>query len=219
MSKSVYSLVLSDDVVRAADREAYARGTSRSNLINQILAEYLSYITPEKRMKDIFSSLCAMLEQEPFQVQTQGSDSILSIRSPLRVKYNPTIRYTVELSADGAGELRITARTQSQALLGLLNGFFHLFCQVEEPYLHKLCPGLEPQYRIQDGRLLRRFCLLDPQAGSHQIGEAMARYIQMIDQALKAYAAAPPSQQEEAVQRVYLAYLRQITQGGDPIIL
>ena len=47
----------------------------------------------------------------------------------------------------------------------------------------------------------------------------MARYIRMIDQALKAYAAAPPPQQEEAVQRVYLAYLRQITQGGDPIIL
>lgn len=219
MSKSVYSLVLSDDVVRAVDREAYAQGTSRSNLINQILAEYLSYITPEKRMKDIFSSLCAMLEQEPFQVQSQGSDSILSIRSPLRVKYNPTIRYTVELSAEGAGELRIAARTQSQALLGLLNGFFTLFCQVEEQYLRQLCPGLEPQYQIQDGRLLRRFCLLDPQAGSREIGEAMARYIQMIDQALKAYAAAPPAQQEEAVRRVYLGYLRQMRQSGNQTIL
>ena len=39
MNKTVYSLVLSDDVVEAVDRMAYARGTSRSNLINQILAE------------------------------------------------------------------------------------------------------------------------------------------------------------------------------------
>ena len=52
MSKSVYSLVLSDDVVAAVDRAAYALGSSRSNLINQILAEYVSFITPEKRRKD-----------------------------------------------------------------------------------------------------------------------------------------------------------------------
>ena len=36
MKKAVYSLVLSEDVVDAVDRMAYARGTSRSNLINQI---------------------------------------------------------------------------------------------------------------------------------------------------------------------------------------
>ena len=53
MSKSVYSLVLSDDVVAQIDCAAYALGTSRSNLINQVLAEYVSLITPEKRRKDI----------------------------------------------------------------------------------------------------------------------------------------------------------------------
>ena len=39
MKKAVYSLVLSEDVVEAVDRMAYASGTSRSNLINQLLAE------------------------------------------------------------------------------------------------------------------------------------------------------------------------------------
>ena len=53
MSKSVYSLVLSDDVVAAVDRAAYGLDTSRSNLINQLLADYVSFITPEKRRKDI----------------------------------------------------------------------------------------------------------------------------------------------------------------------
>ena len=61
MSKSVYSLVLSDDVVAQIDRAAYALGTSRSNLINQVLAEYVSLITPEKRRKDIFDSLVSVL--------------------------------------------------------------------------------------------------------------------------------------------------------------
>ena len=39
MKKSVYSIVLADDVVEAIDEMAYSLGTSRSNLINQILAE------------------------------------------------------------------------------------------------------------------------------------------------------------------------------------
>ena len=97
VSKSVYSLVLSDDVVAAVDRAAYGLDTSRSNLINQLLADYVSFITPEKRRKDIFDSLASVLDSfEPFQVQNRGSDSMLCIRSPLRVKYNPTVRYTVE---------------------------------------------------------------------------------------------------------------------------
>lgn len=84
VSKSVYSLVLSDDVVAAVDRAAYGLGTSRSNLINQLLADYVSFITPEKRRKDIFDSLASVLDSfEPFQVQNRGSDSMLCIRSPL----------------------------------------------------------------------------------------------------------------------------------------
>lgn len=48
MNKSVYSLVLADDVVEAIDRLAYSMNTSRSNLINQILAERVQLLTPEK---------------------------------------------------------------------------------------------------------------------------------------------------------------------------
>ena len=54
MKKTVYSLVLSEDVVAEIDRLAYHNGTNRSNMINQILAEYVSYVTPEKKMQDIF---------------------------------------------------------------------------------------------------------------------------------------------------------------------
>ena len=36
MSKSVYSVVLMDDVVDAVDRLAYEAGTNRSNMINRI---------------------------------------------------------------------------------------------------------------------------------------------------------------------------------------
>ncbi len=39
MSKSLYSLLLSDEVVSEIDRQALRSGMSRSGLINRVLAE------------------------------------------------------------------------------------------------------------------------------------------------------------------------------------
>lgn len=54
MGKSVYSLVLMDDIVAAVDRLAYQQGTSRSNMVNRILAEYVQMDTPENRIPHDF---------------------------------------------------------------------------------------------------------------------------------------------------------------------
>ena len=61
MPKAVYSLVLQSDVVEAVDRLAYMRGTSRSALINQILAESVGYVTPERRMAEILETLSGQM--------------------------------------------------------------------------------------------------------------------------------------------------------------
>ena len=75
MNKSVYSLVLTDDVVAEIDRIAYENGTSRSNTVNQILAEYVSYDTPEKRIREVFSEVENLLTgSSRFQVMMQPSD-------------------------------------------------------------------------------------------------------------------------------------------------
>ena len=57
LKKTLYSLMLNEEVVREVDALAHRLGTSRSNLINQILAEYVNYTTPERRINDIFSAL------------------------------------------------------------------------------------------------------------------------------------------------------------------
>ena len=212
MSRSVYSLVLSDDVIRAVDRAAYAMNTSRSNLINQILAEYVSYTTPEKRMKDIFDSLTAMLGvNDPFLIQSRGSDALLNIRSPLQVKYNPTIKYTVELFRDresNVGELRIMTRTQSSALLDQLEEFFLLFCAIESAY--SLIP---PKYEIGRGKFIRKFILKDQSMNSDEIGAAIGHYIQCVDRVLKAYLNVPSHQRQEAVEEMYRRYLSEAPAG------
>ena len=86
VNKSVYSLVLADDVVEAIDRLAYSMNTSRSNLINQILAERVQLLTPEKRMREIFAKIEQLMDSR-FQTLNQPSDAMMSIKSPLRYKY------------------------------------------------------------------------------------------------------------------------------------
>ena len=193
MNKSVYSLVLMDDVVQAIDREAYQLGTSRSNLINQILAEFVSFDTPEKRMKEIFEKMEQLIHGETtFQIQPQPSDAMLSIRSALSYKYKPVIRYAVQLyrsTGDEVGELRVSIRTQSQALIASITRFFTLWAKLEEKYLSRFFEGNEIPYEIDNGRYFRQFLL--PQKTENQtnekIAEAVTEYIRILDHILKIY--------------------------------
>ena len=126
MKKSIYSLVLADDVVAAVDRMAYELHTSRSNLINQLLAEAVGYVTPERRMADILQTLSQQMTGL-FQLQNQATEGMLTIRSPLRYRYKPTIRYRVELyrqPEQALGVLHASFRTQSKALIDEAEAFF-----------------------------------------------------------------------------------------------
>ena len=123
MKKSVYSLVLMDDVVDAIDKLAYSMNTSRSNLINQILAEKVSYITPEKRIQDIFTRVCKIIDNDMNQISNAViSNSTLSLKSPVRYKYRPTVRYSVELyrnPKNAIGKLKVSMRTKMKVLFSL----------------------------------------------------------------------------------------------------
>lgn len=191
MKKAVYSLVLSEDVVDAVDRMAYARGTSRSNLINQLLAEAVGYVTPERRMADILQTLSQQMTGL-FQLQTQATDGMLTIRSPLRYRYKPTIRYRVELYRQpehALGVLHASFRTQSRALIEEAEQFFRIWADAE--CRNGQCAPED--YRITDGCWDRRFTIRAGQeATSQEIGAAIGQYIKRVDAALKAYFAALP---------------------------
>ena len=142
MKKSVYSLVLMDDVVQAIDEMAYSMNTSRSNLINQILAERVSFVTPEMRMQRIFSQIENLMNSS-FQLLEQPSDAMLSIKSPLKYKYKPTIKYSIELYRTfekAVGKLKISVRTQSNQLIAEMNNFFNLWQSIENKYMARNPP-------------------------------------------------------------------------------
>ena len=191
MKKAVYSLVLSEDVVEAVDRMAYARGTSRSNLINQLLAEAVGYVTPERRMAEILQTLSEQMTGL-FQLQEQATDGMLTIRSPLRYRYKPTIRYRVELYRQpehAIGVMHASFRTQNQSLIDEAERFFELWSQAE--CAKGLCT--REDYKVADGCWDRRFRIKAGQeASAQEIGSAIGQYIKRVDAALKAYFAALP---------------------------
>ena len=206
MKKSVYSLVLSDDVIAAVDRAAYQNGLSRSAMINRILAQAVSYTTPEQRMGEIFSQVERLLNGEVFQSLSQPSDSMMSLRSALAYKYNPNVRYSVELYPDrpGEGELRVSLRSQSSALILYLGQFFRLWTKVEQAYVG----GADCV--IQDGKYARRLKL--PARVSHrEQGAVLAGYIRAMEQGLRAFfhSLDDPRQAAASVEQAYQNYLKQ----------
>lgn len=123
----MYSLILADDVVDEIDKMADAEGTNRSYLINRILADYVGIDTPEKTITDIFKRIENIFGGESDTINYRNHDNTLSIKSALKYKYRPTLRYEVELyrSPTGAiGELNVNFRTQSPELLTKLTEFF-----------------------------------------------------------------------------------------------
>jgi hypothetical protein len=216
MDRNVYSLVLIDEVVDAVDKMAYEKKTSRSNLINQILAEYLSCPTPEMRMRDIFESVDRLMTGlGNFQIQFQPSDAMISIRSALRYRYKPTIRYTLELyrfCGPTIGELRVSARTQSQSLIAILTDFFDFWSTLENKYIASYFPDGKVLCEVETGRYTRQFLL--PRDESQQTNESLAAaisdYIRSFDKNLKLYFSGLDDLEaaEEEVEKNYSRYAK-----------
>ena len=187
MKKSVYSLVLMDDVVEAIDELAYSLRMSRSNLINQILAEKVALTTPEQYLQRIFESLSDCLRPYThFQIQNQAADHMYSVKSVLRYKYNPTIRYCVYLGQQEAyltGQLRVISRTQSDVLYLYLNEFFQLWARIE----NEMAPALWE--REEGSKWLRTLSLETFQrpTQSGDLASALSSYIKCLDDGLKLY--------------------------------
>ncbi len=212
MKKSVYSIVLMDDVVKAVDRAAYSMNTSRSNMINQILAEYCSFTTPEKRINDIFEYAKQMMSSED-HFQMQSSDAVLSVRSALRYKYNPVIRYSVELfrvSGSAIGQLRVYFRTQNQVLIEYLSEFFRFWNELENKNIGVHFKNGIPS-SFDQSKYERQF-MMPPEIKNQtneQLAKAISDYIQNFDHALKNYFSNinDLSFAKKEIEMQYLAYL------------
>lgn len=188
MKRSMYSLILSDDIVAAVDALAAQKGTSRSNYINQVLAKHVQCITPEQQMHRVFANLTHQMD-EAFRIQEQGSNALLSILGSVQYKYRPTIRYRVELlrnmQQEEVGRLKISCRTQNQTLLDAMAQFFQFWVKLEQKYdANSACAqGL---YQIESGCMTMAL-LRSGAATDEQLGEIVGNYIRMFHAVLQSY--------------------------------
>lgn len=213
MGKSVYSLVLSDEVVEEIDRLSYALGISRSGFIDRILAERVGFSTAEMRADGIYESLERLISEFGGGFIVKAENRSMLIRSSFRYKYKPTIRYSLQLlrtEGDTEGELKVSFRTQSEELKEKMKKFLKLWSELENTYIVRFFPnGI--RYIIEDGRFLRTFVLpKEYKDKAHEdIAKAIAEYIYMFDDVLKCFFSADKTETGalEAAKK-YIEYLK-----------
>ena len=209
MKKTLYSLMLNDEVVREVDQLAHSLGTNRSNLINQILAEYVNYTTPERRINDVLSAIEQLMapsrELVPFFAPNSFS---MSLKSSLEYKYRPTVKYEVELYRGGGesiGELSVVFRTQSASLIASMTEFFRLWKRIED--LHLAAPtGMRISYALYDGTFVRSLCAPESDCTAEELAGAISEYIKLFDKLMKHYLTGRLDAQE--VEAAYYSYMR-----------
>lgn len=187
MKKTLYSLTLSEDVVRAVDAMAHQMGMSRSGLVNQILADYVSVTTPERHINQVFQAIQTLVapgrELVPFFTPNSAT---MSLKSSLMYKYRPTVKYEVELTPEGEklGELTVIFRTQSESLLSAMADFFRLWVRVENTYLAPEL-GVRLECALYDGKFVRPIAMPRRTVSPEELAEAISGYVQLFDRLLK----------------------------------
>ena len=212
MKKTLYSLMLNEEVVREIDALAHQLGTNRSALINQILADYTSVLTPERRIENIFRAMEELVaparELVPFFVPNAPT---MTLKSSLQYKYRPTVKYEVALArgdSEDLGELSVAFRTQSQGLLESMTYFFRLWKRIEDKHLSRYRTE-SPRYALYDGRFVRSLRLpQDRDYTSDEIARALSEYIQLFDHLMKGFLAGRYS-----IHEVEAIYMRKCAKG------
>lgn len=209
MAKNIYSLVLDDDVIAIIDRMAYGEDTSRSALINRILAEHVGYSTHEMRTRDIFKRMEDLLADTLLPMLGESGDTTMRLRSALSYKYNPTVKYTVALGREGEsiGELRVQVRSRSDGFTLMMLQFFRLWAKLEEAYIGRT------DIRFESGRMTRKLVPHLKADGSilpAADGDSIAAYINALDAAMKAFFAGinDPLGASEAVESYMAEYVK-----------
>ena len=208
MKKTLYSLMLNEEVVREVDALAHRLGTNRSNLINQILAEYVDYTTPERRINDIFSAMEQLISPSRELVPFFSPNSLsMSLKSSLEYKYRPTVKYEVELYRGGEesiGELSVVFRTQSAGLINAMTDFFRLWKRIEDAHLAPLLSA-PVQYALYEGKFVRSISVPEKDCSTQALAEAISGYIKLFDKLMKGWLNG--SLDAHAVEAAYYSYL------------
>ncbi len=169
-------------------------------------------MTPEMRMKDIFSQIEQLMDSH-FQMIAQPSDAMISIKSPLKFKYKPTIKYSIELfrSFEGTvGRLKISFRTQSSQLIDMLDQFFIFWKSVEDRHLAEAFPNGVGWVKSGTTYSRKFYALKGHNLSNEMIANGIGGYVNMIDEAVKMFFDNSGSDKvlSKKIENIYEEYLK-----------
>lgn len=208
MARTLYSLMLDEAVVREVDALAHRLGTNRSNLINNILAEYVDFTTPEQRIRSVLSAIDRLMQPSPDLIPFFAPNAkSVSLKSALDYKYRPTVKYEVALYQGGEpvfGTLNVLFRTRSAELLSEMTAFFRFWAQMEGSLLGQN-GETPPTAALEDGKFTRALRRPTVPFDEETLAKAITDYIKLFDKCLKAYLAGQAGAPElTAAYRRYL---------------
>ncbi len=210
MNKSLYSLMLSDSVVEQIDKLALRENTSRSNMINRILAQHVCVTTPEMRIAGIFRQIESAFSDDSELVPSFTPNSrIMSIKSSLQYRYRPTVRYELSLfrsSSEEIGELSVIFRTRSAELLDSVQKFFIFYKSLEDTYLaHNTAVPI--RYELYGDKFVRSIPVrTDKSFAPETLARAISDYVSVLDRMMKDYISGEYSY--AALNEKYVTYLK-----------
>ena len=188
MAKNLYSVILSEELVSLVDELAKKNNSSRSNQINNILANYFSYTTMDMQIDSILGFINNMLSKnDEFQFLENNCDRQLSVKTSLDYKYNPSLKYSIELYKnlvnDSIGDLKIIYRISSPELRVKLERYFNYIISFES----SVNPTLV-KTSMYEQKFIRQFYIeQDLNFTYDEIAESITEYVNNIDRTLKKY--------------------------------
>lgn len=210
MSKSIYSLLLTDNVIGALDRMAAKRNMSRSALIDEILSEHTGTANVDNMYRRVWQQTETLFDRmRTMQFVNNAQVSLAQVITSLPYKYNPKVRYCLELSDEPHTLCTITlsTRTQNPILSAVFGTFYRRLAQLEDMYLNNVgatyANGKYASVLYGDAA--------DPEHTAAQIVE----YIVTLDGMLRAYVCGDGDTSE----RLFVAYAARHNAANKPRLL
>lgn len=189
MKKDIYSLLLGREIVELIDDLASKTNTSRSNYINEILADHLSYTTFGQIAKDILSQAKDQLESiGGYVFVPMNSAHFMDIRAELNYKYRPAIRYCVEVYRSKnhySSRIKANIRTQNRELTKSMEDFFSLWKEVEKKRHIKNSNVVSNESLNNNEKGFIR--ILEDKSNKQVLGLETANYINVLHRSLYAF--------------------------------
>lgn len=199
MTKSIYSLLLSDEIVGKLDEAAAKNGLSRSAMADWILSEYFGYATDDCDMRNVWSQIERILDGVGhMKFVNNAQTNMAQIVTGLPFKYSPKVVYKLELSQRRGvvAVVSLNTRTQNERLSALLDAFYKRLAVLEMQFLKNVSAECEGGKYVS--------VLFGDPKGCEQTAYEIAEYVYTLDQMLKLWIVGDEGQ----AAQVFCNYIR-----------